>query len=171
MHRFIATQDGNERELTLEDTDIGPGRRRVHIGDRACDLDVREIVPGTYSVLLDGRSYLVDVDKQGGDFVVQLRGYTALVGLADARRKLLRQAAAARGHAEGPYLVRSPMPGKLVKLLVKAGDTVTAQTGVAVVEAMKMENELRAGRDGTVKKVRAQEGQALESGQELIEIE
>jgi pyruvate carboxylase subunit B len=59
------------------------------------------------------------------------------------------------------------MPGKVVKVLVQAGDAVKAGQGVIVVEAMKMENELRAPRDGVVKSVSAREGQAVESGQTL----
>jgi biotin carboxyl carrier protein len=67
--------------------------------------------------------------------------------------------------------VKSPMPGKVVRLLVKSGDEIKTGQGVAVVEAMKMENELRAPRGGTVQEVRVREGQAVEAGETLVSIE
>jgi biotin carboxyl carrier protein len=66
--------------------------------------------------------------------------------------------------ARGPQRLTAPMPGKVVRVLVSAGDTVTARQPVVVVEAMKMENELRAGRDGTVAELHAVEGQSVEAG-------
>jgi biotin carboxyl carrier protein len=82
------------------------------------------------------------------------------------------QAVASRGKvASGPEVVRTPMPGKLVKLLVKVGDAVTAGQGVAVVEAMKMENELKAGRAGKVSAITASEGQPLEAQAAIVEIQ
>jgi biotin carboxyl carrier protein len=63
------------------------------------------------------------------------------------------------------------MPGKIVRVLVKPGDEVTARQGVVVVEAMKMENELRAARDGRVKEVHVTEGALVESGRLLVVIE
>jgi len=67
--------------------------------------------------------------------------------------------------------VQSPMPGKVVKVLVTVGDEVKAGQGVVVVEAMKMENELKSPKDGKVKAVSAKEGQAVEAGQSLVTLE
>ena len=77
----------------------------------------------------------------------------------------------AGAHGEGPDRVTAPMPGKVVKLLVSAGDQVTARQGVVVVEAMKMENELRAGRAGIVREVLVAEGASVEAGTPLLVIE
>src|SRR5205823_3265962 len=113
-----------------------------------------------------------EIDGRSPDLVVHVRDASIAVTLLDARRKLLAQAAARAGApAEGPQSVRSPMPGKVVKVLVQPGDVVQAGAGVVVVEAMKMENELKAPRGGTVKQVRVREGQAVESGEELAQIE
>jgi biotin carboxyl carrier protein len=71
----------------------------------------------------------------------------------------------------GPQRVTSPMPGKIVKVLVKAGDEVKARQGLVVVEAMKMENELRAARDGRVREVTAVEGRSVDAGAVLLVIE
>ncbi len=72
---------------------------------------------------------------------------------------------------KGPIASTAPMPGKVVKLLVSAGDQVTARQGVVVVEAMKMENELRAGRAGIVREVLVAEGASVEAGTPLLVIE
>ena len=73
--------------------------------------------------------------------------------------------------AEGPQRVTSPMPGKIVKVLVKPGDKVDARQGLVVVEAMKMENELRARAAGTVTEVRVTEGSSVEAGAILVVLE
>jgi biotin carboxyl carrier protein len=89
--------------------------------------------------------------------------------LVDARSKVA--AGVTRPQATGPQAVRSPMPGKVVKVLVAPGDSVKSGAPVVVVEAMKMENELRSPRDGKVREVKVQEGQAVEANQMLVTIE
>ena len=75
------------------------------------------------------------------------------------------------GAGSGPQRLRAPMPGKVVRLLVEAGDRVGARQPVVVVEAMKMENELRASRDGTVTEIHASEGMSVDAGALLIVIQ
>jgi biotin carboxyl carrier protein len=77
----------------------------------------------------------------------------------------------ARTSGSGPQRLSAPMPGKVVRVLVKPGDVVQARQPVVVVEAMKMENELRAGRDGTVAEVHAREGSSVEAGALLLVIQ
>jgi biotin carboxyl carrier protein len=74
-------------------------------------------------------------------------------------------------HGSGPQRVTAPMPGKVVRVLVAAGDEVTAKQGLVVVEAMKMENELKAARDGRVCEVAVTEGQSVEAGTVLVVVE
>jgi biotin carboxyl carrier protein len=75
------------------------------------------------------------------------------------------------GHAaSGPQRVVAPMPGKIVRVLVKPGDPVRARQGLVVIEAMKMENELRAARDGTVTEVQAREAMSVDAGTVLVVI-
>jgi biotin carboxyl carrier protein len=85
----------------------------------------------------------------------------------------MRRGAAAAAHSAdgGPQRVTAPMPGKIVKLLVKPGEKVQARQGVIVVEAMKMENELRAHAAGTVSEVRVTEGTSVEAGAILVILE
>jgi biotin carboxyl carrier protein len=85
----------------------------------------------------------------------------------------MRRAGAAAAHSAdgGPQRVTAPMPGKIVRVLVAAGEAVRARQPVAVIEAMKMENELRAGRDGTVAEVLGRQGDSVEAGALLLVIQ
>ena len=106
-----------------------------------------------------------------GDFDVHLDGRTIPVQIRPAG-SFGRQKKSGVGPA-GPGLQRitSPMPGKVVRVLVKAGDEVKARQGLVVVEAMKMENELRAARDGRVREVSVEEGQSVDAGTPLLIVE
>ena len=112
----------------------------------------------------------VDVDSgRDGDVAVELAGVVHAVKVLDPHRQLLAQVAGRKtALASGPTAIRVPMPGKVVKLLVKTGDRVTRGQPVAVVEAMKMENEVRAPRDGAVEVVHVAEGQAVEANEPLV---
>jgi biotin carboxyl carrier protein len=119
---------------------------------------------------------LAQVDGAGAKLTVELRaaGADPLVVAAEVTDARSARAAALARRAEtaagGPVTVRSPIPGRVVKLLVRPGDRVTANQATVVVEAMKMENELRAPRAGTVQEVRCSEGAAVEAGQDLVVI-
>jgi biotin carboxyl carrier protein len=106
-----------------------------------------------------------------GDLDVHLDGLTIPVEIRPAGSfgRLKREGAG--GHGGGPQRVIAPMPGKVVRVLVGAGDTVTARQGLVVVEAMKMENELRAARDGRVREVAVKEGQSVDAGTVLLTVE
>ena len=110
-----------------------------------------------------------------GDFDVHLAGRTVTVQVRPSTWTPRHGASSAprTGHpgASGPQRVTSPMPGKIVRLLVKTGDQVTARQGLVVVEAMKMENELRAARDGRVREVSVAEGQSVDAGAVLLVVE
>ena len=106
----------------------------------------------------------------GGDFDVYLEGRTIAVQIRPAGA-FGRQKKAGAAAGSGPQRVTSPMPGKVVRILVKPGDEVKARQGLAVVEAMKMENELRAARDGRVRDISVAEGQSVDAGTLLLIIE
>jgi biotin carboxyl carrier protein len=96
---------------------------------------------------------------------------TVPVEIADARSARVAALARRAGTAAaGPITLRSPIPGRVAKILVRAGDRVTAGQAAVVLEAMKMENELRVPRAGTVQEVRCAEGAAVEAGQDLVVI-
>ena len=111
----------------------------------------------------------------GGDYDVHIAGRTVTVQVRPSTWLTRRGPSATIGHrqpgATGPQRVVSPMPGKIVRLLVKTGDQVKAKQGLVVVEAMKMENELRAARDGRVREVTVAEGQSVDAGAVLVIVE
>jgi biotin carboxyl carrier protein len=137
----------------------------VTFDDRRFDLDVCRTAPGFLSVLTGGRSYDVGLEKTPGGYMVRLCGTAVPVTLAEG------VAVAPARNAHGAARVVSPMPGKVVRVLVVPGQDVEAGRPLVVVEAMKMENELRAARAGKVVRVHARDGQAVDGGVLLIELE
>ncbi len=131
--------------------------------------DLIAVGPGRYSILFGGRVFDVFVDSvRNGEFQVALQGRRFSLELADPRKlKSLRHRHADAG---GDVAIVSPMPGKIVRLLVKEGEKVELGQGLVVVEAMKMQNELRAPRSGVVKSVNVHEGRTVSGGEELMVI-
>jgi len=135
-------------------------------------LDAAEIEPGRWSLLFDAAQHSHEVlvrSGQTGAATVIVDGATVPVRVLDPRRRW-SAGAAKDGGGDGPVRVTAPMPGKVVRVLVQPGEVVTARQGLVVVEAMKMENELRAPRAGTVRDVQACEGASVEAGALLLTI-
>jgi biotin carboxyl carrier protein len=114
------------------------------------------------------RSYEVAVERRSnGERIVYVNGLAVPVSIVDPRERLVQR----RGNVSdgtGPRSIVSPMPGRIVKVLVREGDVVAAQQGLVVVEAMKMENELRAPRAGQVSAVKVVEGMSVEAKAVLV---
>jgi len=141
---------------------------RFQLGDspeRSAQVEMPE--PGVYSVLMDGRSYDAYVEETPNGLAVSLQGYHFEIEVRDPRR-WSRKAAGSGG--EGVETIASSMPGKVVRVLVAVGDTVEAGQGIAVVEAMKMQNEMKARRAGKVLSVAAKEGATVRAGEILATI-
>jgi biotin carboxyl carrier protein len=171
--KLYAQVGSQEREIVVEPVDGQDGRWKIVIDGVERQVDARRVAGGSFALHDGDKVTLVDVDAvKEGELVVEIRGGNVVpVKLVDPRRHLLENVKVARPQATGPTAVNSPMPGKVVKLLVKPGDAVTAGQGLVVVEAMKMENELRAARAGTVQAVRVKEGQPVVGGETLLTLE
>jgi len=163
---------GRTRQVAVHRTD---GTFRVTIDGRGFDVDAARIDPATLSLIVSEpggrpRSYEITVaeDRASSQLAVHVGSARVLVGL-DGRRRWARKDDA--GHATGPQRLVSPMPGKVVRVLVQSGDPVRARQPLVVVEAMKMENELRAGRDGKVAELHAREGQSVDAGALLVVVQ
>jgi len=128
---------------------------------------VESPVPGVYSVLLDGRSYDVFVEETPDALVVAIDGFRFEIEVRDPRR--LTRRSAGRG-ADGVQTLASPMPGKVVRVLAAPGDAVEPGQGILVVEAMKMQNEMKAVRAGTVLTIPVKEGATVTAGEILATI-
>ena len=146
---------------------------KVMVDGRPVAVDVVEADQGGLSLLVEGRSYTVDFEKRG-EKTALLLGRTEQrlfpFTVADERQASSSAVASRRGH-EGPLPIIAPMPGKVVRVLVEPGTEVKAEQGLIVVEAMKMENELKAPRAGRVKQVLVREGAAVEGGATLCVLE
>jgi biotin carboxyl carrier protein len=166
MRREIsATVEG--REVTIGIEPSADGRWQISVDGQAARLvDAVEIRPGTWSLLADGISLVVDLDRRTPPAVL-FAGAEARVELVDARRRRLARSVA-QGGAQNGEVVRAPIAGRVVKLLVAAGDQVAADQGVAVLEAMKMENEIKAARGGVVETLHVQPGQSVDTQEPLI---
>jgi biotin carboxyl carrier protein len=105
-----------------------------------------------------------------GEYTLLLNGHRFLVEALDARTRAIRDLSAASGGASGPAPLIAPMPGMIVRVAVAVGEVVVAGQGMIVMEAMKMENELRAAGPGTVTAVRVTAGTAVQKGAILVEL-
>ncbi len=124
------------------------------------------------SALIDGRSLTLVAGRTGaGEWSLLLDGRPVDVEVVDERTRHVREMTGAGARVRGPRAVRAPMPGMIVRVEVGLGQEVRAGDGLVIVEAMKMENELRAEADGTVKAVLVETGEAVEKDQVLIEFE
>ena len=115
------------------------------------------------------RSWQADVDPTADGVAVTVRGRRYDVQVVDERARALA-ALGVGGAATGEQVISTSMPGKVVALLVEAGQTVEAGQGIVVVEAMKMENELKAKAPGVVQSVQVEQGQPVEGGATLVVI-
>ena len=120
-----------------------------------------------YSLLIDGRVHEVAVDEDGATIWVTIHGQRHRVAVRHPLEKTLREVRRADARAAGE-VVESPIPGLVVALKVEVGDVVPAGAAVAVVEAMKMQNELVAQAPGIVEAVHVTERQTVEAGQKLV---
>lgn len=163
--KLALTINGVERAIDI----LAPAPAcRFQLGDsaeRSAHVETPE--PGVYSVLMDGRSYDAYVEETPNGLVVSLQGHRFEIEARDPRR--WSRKAAGRG-GEGVQTIASPMPGKVVRVLVAAGDAVHAGQGIAVVEAMKMQNEMKAPRAGKVLSLPAKEGATVAAGEVLAMI-
>jgi biotin carboxyl carrier protein len=159
------TVNGEEDRIEFLDA---PPAFRFRLGDgveRSASVEVPE--PCVYSILLDGRSYDARVEETPGGLVVVIDGFRFEIDVRDPRR--FRRSAGGRG-GEGVQTIVAPMPGKVVRILVAPGDSVEAGQGLMVVEAMKMQNEMKAARAGSVLSVSAREGVTVAAGEVLATI-
>jgi biotin carboxyl carrier protein len=156
------------------------GRRRVDVRRSGPNwevvLDGRAVAAHVtaagdrWSLLIGTRSYEISVDRRtNGERTVHINGVAVPVSILDPRSRLARRSGADAGTASRSVV--APMPGRIVKVLVKPGDEVAQHQGLIVIEAMKMENELRASRAGRVRNVRVTAGMSVEGKTVLIEME
>ena len=165
--RVYVEVGGRVRAVTLERRE---GLIVATLDDTQSEIDVVALGRGRYSIRVHGtgRQHDVRLTAAGAQaFDVRVDGVTLTATRKPSNQAVRRSAA----DGDGPARLVAPMPGKVVRVLVASGDEVVARQGLVVVEAMKMENELRAGRPGRVSEVLVSEGTSVEAGALLVVLE
>ncbi len=153
------------------DVEVGPDGVLVDGRSVAVTLEHREGTP-VRGLHIDNETYRVVASHVGsGQWRLRLRGSAVVADVVDERTRVIRAMAGQGAAAQGPRPIVAPMPGMVVKVEVDEGDVVHAGQGVVIVEAMKMENELRAHGPGRVSRVHVGEGEAVEKDQLLVELD
>jgi|SRR5215469_6597847 len=166
--RYLATIDGNEHEIEIEE--LAADSFGIRFGKDSFEADLRRVGPASFSVLVGNRSFDFDVARDGDETVVASRSGSIRLTVADAAARHAR-AAGKKREVTGRVEIKAAMPGRVVNVLVGEGDQVKADQGVVVVEAMKMENEVKSPKQGKVLEVKVIAGQAVEKGQVMMVIE
>ena len=143
----------------------------AEVGGRRYELEARAVGAGEYLLVHEGRVYECRVDGRAGGAPVTVSAGAVEYEVTLTDPKHLRGAAGAHGPEAGRAQVVAPMPGKVVRVLVEAGQQVEVGQGVVVVEAMKMQNELKSPKGGTVSELRAETGATVNAGDVLAVIE
>lgn len=170
MKRLIRSR-GVQGEIAWNEKRAGEVEFSLAFGKRAGETraaDVLEVEPGVYSVLIEGRSYEVKITPTQASWAVDVDGRHFVMECADPRTA--RQLAPG-GASTGPMRLSSPMPGKVIRVLVDQGQPVEPGQGVAIVEAMKMQNEVRAPRAGRMLSILAAPGATVAAGETLAILE
>lgn len=161
--KLEVTVNGRPAKLHLE-----PSHFTFQVGqvpDLSRSYSIISSGPGIFSILIEGRSYQATILAPG---TIQVNNHIFNVEIFDPRELGARSNAAA---SQGRQNIAAPMPGKVVRLLVAAGDTVEPGQGLIVVEAMKMQNEMKSPKAGTVVEIKTKDGATVAAGEILIVIE
>lgn len=162
--KYQVTVAGRSVEVEVDGEQVTVDGRRVH-------AELRRI-PGTplAHLLVDGASWTIPLRQAGrGAWEAAVAGESWPVEVLDERTRHIRSLTGAGARPAGPAVLKAPMPGLVVRVLAEPGAALAAGAGVVVLEAMKMENELRAAAAVTVKAIHVRAGQTVEKGQLLAE--
>jgi biotin carboxyl carrier protein len=165
--RYFVRIGGDRHEVILEGN-------QVQVDEQSVEARVLPIEGTPVQMVTIGNEVHRVVVRRGagrGEYALWLDGYRFEVEALDERSHAIREMSGASTAAKGPAPLTAPMPGLIVRVNVQVGDHVQAGQGLVVMEAMKMENELRAQTAGVVKTVLAAPGTAVEKGTRLVELE
>jgi biotin carboxyl carrier protein len=155
MHRVELTRSGKEWQCKVD--------------ERSMTVNTALTTQGVLSLILDGRSWQIMQETTATETNIIIGNERFSATLRDPRSLRSRRRDGDGG--KGPKKITSPMPGKVIRILAQSGDEVQAGQGVVIIEAMKMQNELKSPKQGKIKKLLVQEGALAEAGQVLAEIE
>ncbi len=160
--KYLTTVNGTTYEIEINEN----GRLTINGEDRAVDFQAMQAP--LYSLLVDNASFEALVEEREGLLNVMMHGDLYEVAVADERAHRLAGSSTGFGVEQGEISVRSPMPGLIVAVPVSEGQTVNAGDPLVVLESMKMENEIKAPRAGTVAHVHIAKGDRVEQNKVLL---
>jgi biotin carboxyl carrier protein len=167
--KLIAELNNEKHEIVLKQN----GEKvSAEIDGRAYELEAHEVEPNVYLLKHDNQIYQIFVapnENRDEPFLVNTRNSDFEIAMSDPKR--MRHSASASGNADGAAEIKTAMPGKVVRILVEQGAEIQQGDGVIIVEAMKMQNEMKAPKDGVVKEIRVREGATVNAGDVLAIIE
>ncbi|HYG98292.1 MAG TPA: biotin/lipoyl-containing protein [Terriglobales bacterium] len=158
--------EGKPHKLELNQTD---GRWSCTLDGKDYNIDAVLARRDVISLIVDGNCYEVKREQTPTDLHIWVKSVRFPVEIRDPRS--LRSRRAAAGAMEGPAKLVAPMPGKVVRLIARERDEIEAGHGVLVVEAMKMQNELKSPKKGVVSRILVKEGAAVNAGDVLAIVE
>ncbi len=158
--------DGKSSKLELHHTESG---FRCVLDGRVVPVDAEMASPDIMSLLIEGRSFEIKRENVNGEVFLWVGNVRYTAEVRDPRAR--RSSEGSNSDAAGPKKLKAPMPGKVVRIMVVVGDAVEAGQGVIVIEAMKMQNELKSPKKGVIKSIVAREGGTVNSGDALLVVE
>jgi biotin carboxyl carrier protein len=163
--RYITTVEGKQFLVEIID------EKHVNVDGKVYEVDF-ESVSGqpVYSLIVDGKSYEGYAARGDDEWQVLLHGRLYPITVEDEREKRLRSAAGGGVAETGEFHLRAPMPGLVVAVPVEEGQAVKRGQVLVILESMKMQNELKSPRDGTVERLRIKAGDAVEQKQTLLSV-
>jgi biotin carboxyl carrier protein len=165
---FVATL--GEHSYTVDIEEIGKSVYRVSVDGNEFMVDGKKTGHTNFSLIVDNRSFEIEVDHKGDEYRVLVDGRNYRVNLMDERR-VRTSGGPGSGGLQGRQAVSVPMPGKVIAILVAEGDMVEKGQGLVIVEAMKMENEVRCPIAGQVKELKVKQGETIDGGATLLIVE
>ena len=163
--KYITTID--DRQFAVEVID----EKHVSVDGKVYEIDFESVAgQPVYSLIVDGRSHESYIYQGDDNWQVLIRGRLYPVNVEDEREKRLRAAAGGSVAETGEYHLRAPMPGLVVAIPVTEGQSVKRGQVILILESMKMQNELKAPRDGTIGRIRIRPGETVEQKQTLLSV-
>jgi biotin carboxyl carrier protein len=165
--KFSLEIDGQTRQVEIEAADR-PGQWRIQVDGHEVEADAHLLRPGVLSLLIAGQAHRVVLDMEHYEPALHVGARRIPYRVDDPRSLRARRR---HSRADGPATIKASMPGRIVRLLVEKGDAVAAHQAILVIEAMKMQNEIRSPKDGRVADLHVAPGDTVAAGDILAIIE
>ena len=149
--------------------DFTRGEQTASVDGVAIPVEARLLGPGVLSLIVNGRAWRVILEESASETAVLIGGERIPHSVNDPRSLKARRAHASG--ADGPRPIKASMPGRVVRVLAQPGDAVEAHEGIVVIEAMKMQNELKSPKQGKVAEIRVKPGDTVAAGDVLAVVE